>query len=70
MLFLLGAKVHPVVKLILAAIAVTVGVVLHFDVLIASGGLMLVWLGAKAVRRLRGRGALGSGGLGSGGLGR
>jgi hypothetical protein len=57
MLFLLGRKFHPAVNLLLAAILLVAGIVIHADLMIALGAVTLVWAGVKTVRRVRHGGA-------------
>jgi hypothetical protein len=53
MLFLLTRKLHPAVNVLLGVIAVVVGIVIHADLLIATGAVMTVWAGFRTVRRVR-----------------
>jgi hypothetical protein len=53
MLFLFTRKLHPTVNLLLGIIAAVVGIVLHADLLIATGAVMIVWAGFRTVRRVR-----------------
>jgi hypothetical protein len=53
MLFLLTRKLHPVVNLLLGVIAVAGGIVIHADLLIATGAVMMAWAGLRTVRRVR-----------------
>jgi hypothetical protein len=53
MLFLLTRKLHPAVNLLLGLIAVAGGIVIHADLLIATGAVMTVWAGFRIVRRAR-----------------
>ncbi|HEY1919879.1 MAG TPA: hypothetical protein VGH27_30270 [Streptosporangiaceae bacterium] len=53
MLFLLTRKLHPAVNLLLGIIALVAGIIIHADLLIATGAVMTVWAGLRTVRRVR-----------------
>jgi hypothetical protein len=53
MLFLLTRKLHPAVNLLLGLIAVAGGIVIHADLLIATGAVMMAWASLRTVRRVR-----------------
>jgi threonine/homoserine/homoserine lactone efflux protein len=56
MLFLLGVKAHPIVRVLLGAALIAVGVGLHLTVLTVAGVPMLAWGGYTWYRRSRPRG--------------
>jgi len=53
MLFLLTRKLHPTVNLLLGIIALAAGIVIHADLLIATGAVITVWASFRTVRRVR-----------------
>jgi threonine/homoserine/homoserine lactone efflux protein len=54
MLFLLGVKTHPVVRIIVGAALIAIGLGLHMTVLPIAGVATLVWGGYTWLRRSRG----------------
>jgi hypothetical protein len=53
MLFLLGAKFHPAVRVLIAAALLVAGIVLHSPLTDVFGALGLVWGGYLWVKRVR-----------------
>ena len=54
MLFLLGVKTHPVVRIIVGAALIAIGLGLHMTFLAIAGIVTLVWGGYTWHRRSRG----------------
>jgi len=54
MLFLLGVKAHPIVRILIGAAAIAVGLGLHMILLAITGIAALVWGGLTWRRRSRG----------------
>jgi threonine/homoserine/homoserine lactone efflux protein len=59
MLFLLGVKLHPVIRVLLGAALIAVGIAMTMHVLSVLGAFVLAWGGYTWFRRWRtaGRGA-------------
>jgi hypothetical protein len=53
MLFLLGNKVHPVVRILIAAAMIAIGLIVGLQITTILGVLGLVWTGYTWFRRSR-----------------
>lgn len=52
MLFLLGVRAHPAIRVLIGVVVLTVGAVLRSEILIGAGVLVLAYGGFRWYRRL------------------
>ncbi len=53
MLYMLGSRKHPAIKVGAGIIAIAIGVALHAMVMAVMGGVLVVWGGASAISAAR-----------------